>query len=118
MVFCDTPFILAISASPLEVPVFYLSTVSDSRPKCRPIGFHLLQDGNIYFGVGTFKDVYRQLEQNPYAEICAYQGGRFLRYYGKAVFEDNEAIAAGALEKSPGLQKSTMKLPSINCVSP
>ena len=70
-----------------EVPTFYLTTISDNRPKCRPIGFHMLQNGKIYFGVGTFKDVYKQLEKNPYAEICACKGGRFLRYYGKAVFD-------------------------------
>lgn len=35
-----------------EVPTFYLATVQDGRPKCRPIGFHLFQDGRIYFGVG------------------------------------------------------------------
>lgn len=87
-----------------EVPTFYLTTISDNRPKCRPIGFHMLQNGKIYFGVGTFKDVYKQLEKNPYAEICACKGGRFLRYYGKAVFEDNETIAEEVLERSPGLK--------------
>lgn len=54
-----------------EVPIFYLTTVSNNKPKCRPIGFHMLKDGKLYFGVGTFKDVYKQLEINPYAEICA-----------------------------------------------
>ncbi len=88
-----------------EVPTFYLATVSDNKPKCRPIGFHLLQNGKIYFGVGTFKDVYKQLEMNPYAEICACRGGKFLRYYGKVVFEDNDTIAEAVLEKSPGLKK-------------
>lgn len=88
-----------------EVPTFYLATVSDNKPKCRPIGFHLLQNGKIYFGVGTFKDVYKQLEMNPYAEICACKGGKFLRYYGKVVFEDNDTIAEAVLEKSPGLTK-------------
>lgn len=88
-----------------EIPTFYLATVSDNKPKCRPIGFHLLQDEKIYFGVGTFKEVYKQLEKNPYAEICACKGGRFLRYFGKAVFEDNDTIAKAVLEKSPGLQK-------------
>lgn len=87
-----------------EVPTFYLATISDNRPKCRPIGFHMLQNGKIYFGVGTFKDVYKQLEKNPYAEICACKGGRFLRYYGKAVFEDNETMAEAVFERSPGLK--------------
>ena len=24
-----------------ETPVFYLATIDENRPKCRPIGFHL-----------------------------------------------------------------------------
>lgn len=43
-----------------EAPTFYLATISQNKPKCQPIGFHLLENGNIYFGVGTFKDVYKQ----------------------------------------------------------
>lgn len=88
-----------------ETPTFYLATISDNKPKCRPIGFHMLQDGKIYFGVGTFKDVYKQLEKDPYAEICACKGGKFLRYFGKVVFEDDGTIAKAVLEKSPGLKK-------------
>lgn len=62
-----------------EVPVFYLSTVDDKQPKCRPIGFHLLKDDKLYFGVGTFKNVYKQMQNNPYVEICACKNGEFLR---------------------------------------
>ena len=89
----------------LETPVFYLATIDENRPKCRPIGFHLLRGAHIYFGVGTFKDVYKQLMKNPYAEICACKGARFLRYYGRAVFETDDAIAKAVLENSPNLQK-------------
>lgn len=87
------------------VPTFYLTTIEDNKPKCRPIGFHLLKDEKIYFGVGTFKDVYKQMIENPYVEICACKGGKFIRYYGKAVFENNDKIAESVLEKSPGLKK-------------
>lgn len=88
-----------------EAGTFYLATTDGNQPKCRPIGFHLLKDGKIYFGVGTFKDVYQQMQENPYVEICACKGGKFLRYYGKAVFENDDVIADGVLEKSPGLKK-------------
>lgn len=88
-----------------EAHIFYLSTVENNKPKCRPIGFHKLQNGNIYFAVGTFKEVYKQLQKNQYVEICACKGSEFLRYYGKAVFEENESMAVEILENSPGLQK-------------
>lgn len=95
----------AIESFLKETATFYLATVSGNKPKCRPIGFHILQNDKIYFGIGTFKNVYQQLQENPYVEICACKGSKFLRYYGKAVFEDNEKIAKVALERSPGLQK-------------
>lgn len=39
---------------------FFLTTDGD-QPKGRPFGFHLLKDGTLYFGTGTFKQVYRQM---------------------------------------------------------
>ncbi len=89
-----------------NTPTFFLSTVDeDGRPKCRPIGYHELEDGRIYFGVGTFKDVYRQMEKNPYVEICACDGGKFLRYFGRAVFEEDYSRAQRVLDEKPGLKK-------------
>ncbi len=81
--------------------VFYLATVDGDQPKCRPLGFHLLDDGKIYFGVGTFKNVYKQLEANPKLEIVAFDGERFLRYFGVAVLEDNEDVVNKAFDLMP-----------------
>ena len=82
-----------------EAEVFYLATVDGDKPKNRPLGFHLLKDEKLYFGVGDFKDVYKQMVKNPYVEIVAVVGTDFLRYYGKAVFEEDysfgESIVAG-----------------------
>ena len=52
-----------------EAGVFFLATVDGDKPKNRPLGFHLLKDGKLYFGVGNFKDVYKQMQENPYVEI-------------------------------------------------
>ena len=82
-----------------EAEVFYLATVDGDKPKNRPLGFHLLKDDKIYFGVGNQKDVYNQLTANPNVEISAVVGTDFLRYYGKAVFEETydfaDSIVAG-----------------------
>ena len=72
-----------------EAKVFFLATVDGDKPKNRPLGFHLLKDGKIYFGVGDFKDVYKQMRKNPYVEIVALVETDFLRYYGKVVFEED-----------------------------
>lgn len=86
-------------------PVFYLTTIDGNKPKCRPLGLHLLLEDKLYFGVGTFKDVYAQMQVNPNVEICICKDSEFLRYYGKAVFETDDRIANIAIKFSPFLQK-------------
>ena len=83
--------------------VFYLATVDGDKPKCRPLGFHLLEGDKIYFGVGTFKEVYKQMQANPNVEISAWDGEHILRYYGKANLDKNEAIVDKAFELMPEL---------------
>ncbi|MBQ2831942.1 pyridoxamine 5'-phosphate oxidase family protein [Methanobrevibacter sp.] len=76
-----------------EAKVFFLATVDGDKPKNRPLGFHLLKDGKIYFGVGNHKDVFKQMAENPFVEIVALVETDFLRYYGKAVFEETYDFA-------------------------
>ena len=88
-----------------EAGVFYLSTVDGDQPKSRPLGLYLEMDGKVMFGVGDFKDVYKQMQTNPKVEIVACKGGgHWMRYTGKAVFETDPKYAEAALEKSPGLK--------------
>ena len=52
------------------------------------------------FGVGDFKDVYKQLLANPKTEIVAAKSdGHWLRYTVRAVFETDPKYAAAALEE-------------------
>lgn len=81
--------------------VFYLATVDGDKPKCRPLGFHLLEGDKIYFGVGTFKEVYKQMQANPNVEISAWDGEHILRYYGKANLDGDDEIVAKAFELMP-----------------
>ncbi len=82
---------------------FFLTTVDGNKPKSRPISFHMLKDGINYFGVGEMKEVYRQMQENPYVEITGLMGNgkQFLRYYGKAVFTDDKELVKEALDQ-PG----------------
>ena len=57
-----------------KAQVFYFLTLDGDRPKGRPFGFHLLINDRLYFGCGTFKNVYRQLTENPNVEILALSG--------------------------------------------
>lgn len=67
-----------------KVKTFYFLTTDGDQPKGRPFGFHMLVDGKIYFGCGTFKNVYKQLVANPKVEVLAVVGGEFMRYDGLA----------------------------------
>lgn len=82
---------------------FFLNTIEDGKPKSRPISFHMLVDDTNYFGVGAMKEVYKQMQDNPWVEICGLlgHGKQFFRYYGKAVFEEDDRLSKLALEQ-PG----------------
>ena len=89
-----------------ETGVFFLATTDGDQPKLRPLGFHMDMDGKVIFGVGNFKNVYRQMVANPKVEIVACkQNGHWLRYTGKAVFETDEKYAQAALEAAPQLKE-------------
>ena len=88
-----------------EAGVFFLATEDGPQPKLRPIGAHFEVDGKILFGVGSHKNVYRQMVANPLVEIVAQKGARWLRYTGKAVFETDEKYAQMALDAMPHLKK-------------
>ena len=77
-----------------EAGVFFLATADGVQPKVRPLGAFIEEDGKILFGVGEFKDVYKQLKADPLCEIAACKSdGHWLRYTGKAVFETDGKYA-------------------------
>ena len=84
-----------------KAEVFYLSTVDGDKPKVRP-----LEGDKIYFGVGTFKAVYKQMEANPNVEIAAWDGEHFLRYFGVANLDKNEEIVEKAFELMPDIAEA------------
>lgn len=88
-----------------ETGTFFLASCDGDQPKVRPLGLHMEMDGKVLFGIGDFKDVYKQLVANPNVEIAACKkDGHWLRYTGKAVFETDPKYAEAALEASPGLK--------------
>ena len=88
-----------------DAGVFFLAPTDGDQPKCRPLGAHLEMDGKVIFGVGDFKNVYKQLVANPKCEIvAAKQDGHWMRYTGKAVFETDTKYADAMLEAMPNLK--------------
>lgn len=92
-----------------KAKVFYLTTVDGDKPKCRPFGFSMIEGGKLYFGTGTFKDCYKQLEANPNVEICAMGADGFLRYYGRAKLLDDAALSQKALDAMPAVRQAYEK---------
>ena len=89
-----------------EAGVFFLATTDGSQPKLRPLGAHFEMDGKVLFGVGDFKDVYKQMVANPLVEISAAKpDGKWLRYTGKVVFHTDPKYAAAMLEALPQLKE-------------
>lgn len=84
-----------------ETGVFFLATTDGNQPKLRPLGAHMEVDGKIIFGVGDFKNVYKQMLANPLVEIVACKpDGHWLRYTGKAVFETDHSYAEQMIKES------------------
>ena len=91
-----------------EAGVFFLATEDGKQAKVRPLGAHIERDGKEYFTVGDFKAVYRQMKENPLVEIVAFTPNdrKWLRYTGKAVFEENKEVEEKIFESLPHLRKA------------
>ena len=81
--------------------VFYFLTTDGGQPKGRPFGFHMLVGDKLYFGCGTFKNVFKQLTANPKVEVLAVNGGDFLRYDGEAKVVKDAALLEKVREAMP-----------------
>lgn len=84
-----------------KAKVFYFLTTDGDQPKGRPFGLHMLVNGKIYFGCGTFKNVYKQLTKNPKVEVLAVAGSEFMRYDGIAKVVKDDALLAKVREILP-----------------
>ena len=77
-----------------KAKVFYFLTTDGDQPKGRPFGFHMLEGDKLYFGCGTFKNVFKQLTDNPKVEVLAVNGGEFMRYDGTVKIVKDDALLA------------------------
>ena len=86
--------------------VFFLATEDGKQAKVRPLGAHIEYEGKEYFTVGDFKAVYRQMVEDPFVEIAAFEPENrvWLRYTGKAEFEDNKEVQEMVFEELPHLR--------------
>lgn len=87
---------------------FYVGTVDENnQPRVRPFGLVMEWNGKPAFSTATTKPIYRQLQQNPHVEICAFmpETMQWMRLSGKVKFTDEVAARRKILETMPDLKK-------------
>jgi uncharacterized pyridoxamine 5'-phosphate oxidase family protein len=71
----------------------YLATVDDGKPRVRPFGFMLEEEGKLYFCTNSMKDVYKQLISTSYVEYSVTTKDMVaLRVSGEIKFSEDIAI--------------------------
>lgn len=91
-------------------PVQYFATVGkDKKAKVRPFQFMIEDGGKLWFSTSNEKDVYAEMQENPYVEICVSTPKfEWMRLSGKTIFKNDMDVKEKILASSP-LVKSIYK---------
>ena len=87
-----------------EADVYYLATMEGDQPRVRPFGTANIFEGKLYIQTGKVKGVYKQLKENPKAEICACIKDQWLRVSGELIEDDRREARQSMLDDYPSLQ--------------
>lgn len=84
----------------------FLATVEEGKPRVRPFQFMFEEDGKFVFCTGNTKEVYKQLQANPYVEFSSSSPQfAWIRLSGEVKFSNDLKIKEKILENN-GLVKS------------
>ncbi len=84
---------------------YYLATDDDGQPRVRPFGTAHIFEGKLYIQTGKVKPVSKQMHKNPNIEICAFDGGAWIRVSGKAVADERREAKKSMLDDYESLRK-------------
>ena len=87
-----------------DANVYYLATMEGDQPRVRPFGTAHIFEGKLYIQTGKVKEVYKQLKENPKAEICACMKDQWLRISGELIEDDRREARQSMLDDYPSLQ--------------
>ena len=88
-----------------ECKTYYLATVeADGQPRVRPFGTIDIFNGKLYIQTGKKKNVSKQLAANPKAELCCFDGKKWLRLSGELVNDDSVEAKKHMLDNYPNLR--------------
>ena len=83
---------------------YFLATIDNDKPRVRPFGTVMLFEHKIYIQTGKNKNVYKQILENPNAELCAYKDGKWIRIEGMLIPDDRLVCKKAILDKYPSLR--------------
>ncbi|MCQ2402036.1 MAG: pyridoxamine 5'-phosphate oxidase family protein [Lachnospiraceae bacterium] len=84
---------------------YYLATVDGDQPRVRPFGTVDIFEGKLYIQTGKVKPVSKQLHENPKAELCAFDGGTWIRVSGRLIADDRREAKKHMLDNYPELRR-------------
>ena len=88
-----------------ECKTYYLATVEENgQPRVRPFGTIDIFNGKLYIQTGKKKNVSKQLAANPKAELCCFDGKKWLRLSGELVNDDSVEAKKHMLDNYPNLR--------------
>jgi len=83
---------------------YYLATLEGDQPRVRPFGTVNIFEDKLYIQTGKVKDVSRQMMANPKVEVCAMNGGEWIRIQAIVAEDDRVQAKQSMLDKYPELQ--------------
>ena len=83
---------------------YFLATAEGDQPRVRPFGTIDVFEGRLYIQTGLKKDVAKQMLANPRVELCAFDGGQWIRVTAKARLDEDLEAQKHMLEGYPSLR--------------
>ncbi len=68
---------------------YFVATTDGDQPRVRPFGTIDLYNGKLGIQTGKKKELFKQLEKNPKLELCAFNGGAWIRVAGEVYADDS-----------------------------
>ncbi len=93
---------------------YYIATTDGDQPRVRPFATALIFENKLYIQTGKVKNVAKQIMKNPKIEICAVNGGNWIRVEAVAVEDDRTEARQKMLDAYPQL-KSMYSADDGNC---
>lgn len=90
-----------------NIGIQFLATIGlDGKPKVRPMQYMVLEDDKLWFCTNTKKEVYAELQANPFVELCGCKLEKeemqtpWIRLSAEVMFEERQDIRDAIIEKS------------------